>query len=193
MEVQRVYCLVQREWVLLTETVEMLKFWSVFVGKKTCQSLDLNCSKVYERRQILWITRAYIPHAKVLRIRIGIIPLMLLRFLRLMAHNSQCNWQVLKSLLLCSMFVVFKALYGVLSLCLTWVWSMKSEFFLSFQCSSSTEDRSYPVTKRLLITWLDRGSDKWVDYLIKDNFDQLVIQGLNLNLSKHMDFSKYIT
>lgn len=49
----------------------MFDYWSVVCGEESLKLFDFNCTKVYEQRKILWITRAYIPYSKILRTRIG--------------------------------------------------------------------------------------------------------------------------
>lgn len=113
----------------------LLKCWVVvaYLGKKTCQSFNLNFTKVYELRRILWITGAYAPYSKVLKTKIGIIHLILLRCLRIVVHNLHHDQQVLKKNLfvvlegwssdLVLMSGVFKALSTKLDLTMTWmVW-----------------------------------------------------------------------
>lgn len=88
---QRLYAC-QRECVFYPKRrvllVLIVAVWSV--GKKTWNTFNLNCTKVYERRWILWITVAYASYPKILKTRIGRIPLILLYCL--LANFCLCYW-----------------------------------------------------------------------------------------------------
>lgn len=100
--------------------------WNVDVmsiGKKTWQSFNLNCTKIYEWGWILWIIGAFSPYAEVLRTMIGKNHLILLHCLRLVAYNPYHSYQVLKNNLL----VVLDQWSSLQPCMMSWLeWSMKS-------------------------------------------------------------------
>lgn len=131
---KRMYVLSKEKCIIDEDcfNIEMLS-----MKKKTWKSFDLNCTKVYEKRWVIWITGPYIPYPNIFRIRIRIIPPILLYCLRFMVRNSHHDWQVLKvNLFLCAWCPESSALrylYDILNLCLIWnpVWGKCKDLILS--------------------------------------------------------------